>query len=66
MCVDIYNAETEKRELTGLMEAMKTYQLNSGIVITKDTFEERKVGDNGKMYHINIIPIWFWLLTLKY
>jgi hypothetical protein len=50
--------ETKKRELKGLLEAMKTYNLKEGLILTED--EEGVETYEGKK--INIKPIWKWLL----
>lgn len=52
------NAEVKKREIEGLIEAMKTYDLQEGIILTEtesDTIEIDKL-------RISVIPIWKWLL----
>jgi len=46
--------ETEKCELEGLQEAMTSYGLKTGLILTENTDEQR--GD------ISIVPIWKWLL----
>lgn len=57
----ILNNNNEKRELNGLLEAMKKFNLKEGWVITEDQEEERRVV-GGK---IKIIPAWKWLLDKK-
>lgn len=52
------NEKTRKREFDGLLDAMNTYNLQSGLIITDDTEEE--ITENGKI--IKIIPAWKWLL----
>ena len=51
--------DNEKREINGLLEAMKEHKLKEGILLTEDQEEERII-DNKK---INIIPVWKWLLA---
>lgn len=46
--------ETEKRELDGLQEAMSSYHLTTGLILTENTEELRG--------NISIVPIWKWLL----
>lgn len=58
VCWDIEDPNTKKRELTGLLEGMRKFKLNQGLVITEDlegeeTFEDKK---------IRFIPLWKWLL----
>lgn len=50
--------DNEKREINGLLEAMKEHKLNEGILLTEDQ-EEKKIIGNKK---IIITPIWKWLL----
>ena len=54
--------ETEKREIEGLQEAMSSYHLQTGLILTDNTEEDRG--------HILVLPIWKWLLgsaaTSKY
>jgi predicted AAA+ superfamily ATPase len=52
------NEKTRKREINGLLDAMNTYKLHSGLIITDDTEEE--IIENDKK--ITIIPAWKWLL----
>src|SRR3989344_651849 len=50
--------ENEKREMNGILEAMKEYKLNEGIILTEE--KEKEITIEGKK--IKIIPIWKWLL----
>ena len=52
------NEKTRKREMDGLIDAMNTYNLQSGMIITDETEEE--IIENDKK--ITIIPAWKWLL----
>lgn len=52
------NQKTETREIEGLINAIKTYNLKEGIIITRDQEETRIV----EGYKIKIIPIAKWLL----
>ncbi len=45
---------TEKREREGLEEAMSSYHLKTGLILTENTEEQRG--------NITIMPIWKWLL----
>lgn len=56
----IYNDETRKREIEGLIDALKTYNLNKGLILTESD-EEQLVVEN---YNIEIKPVWKWLLQL--
>jgi predicted AAA+ superfamily ATPase len=52
------NEKTRKREIDGLLDAMKAYNLLSGLIITDDTEEEIIYKDK----KITIMPAWKWLL----
>ena len=47
-----------EREIKGLMDAMATYKLKEGLIITED--EEDSVKISGQT--IKILPVWKWLL----
>lgn len=54
--------KVKKREFSGLLEAMQSYNLEHGLILTDD--EEYDVTETmaGKKYYIKIIPVWKWLL----
>ena len=52
--IQLDSAETQQRELEGLYEAMSSYDLKTGLILTENTEEQR---DN-----ISILPIWKWIL----
>ncbi len=56
--VSLYNPSTRERELQGLEEAMRSYSLTDGYIITENEEEilKESIGT------INIIPAWKWLL----
>jgi len=58
----LIDAKTRKRELSGLLEAMDTHDLEEGLILTED--EEERVEENGRK--IDILPVWKWLLTHDY
>jgi len=47
-------------DLSAIIKFMEKYKLKQGIVITRDTFEERRI--NGKV--LLLIPAWLFLLTV--
>ncbi len=54
--------EIKHREMRGLLEAMKMYQISDGIILTMDEEGIEEISqETGKM-KIKIIPIWKWLL----
>jgi uncharacterized protein len=52
--------EVKEREIGGLVEAMSTYRLKEGLILTEN--EEGTLGISG--YCISIMPIWKWLSGL--
>ena len=58
MCLILDNSITKKREIDGLIEAMKEYQLKSGLILTLDKEEDLVI--EGKK--VAIKPVWKWLL----
>lgn len=57
--VSLSDTKTRKREISGLQEAMSTYGLSEGYIITIDEKETIQV-DEGV---IHIVPAWEWMLT---
>ena len=58
VCYDL-NFENEKRELAGLIEAVKTYDLETGIILTMD--QDKTIEHKG--FEIQLTPVWKWLIT---
>jgi hypothetical protein len=52
------NTDTRKREIEGLFDALETYNLSEGLILTDDT--EDKMEIDGKK--ITVKPIWKWML----
>lgn len=52
--VELDSLETKQRELEGLQEAMSTYGVEKGIILTENT--EAQYG------RIDVLPVWKWLL----
>jgi len=57
VCFD-FNEETKDREINGLLESMKEFKLNSGLILTYNQDDEFKI--EGKT--IKVLPVWKWLL----
>ncbi len=57
--VHLSGEELKKREVDGLVEAMKAYGLEEGIILTENEQETIELD----RFHIRVIPIWSWLLT---
>lgn len=58
VCYDLSNPLTRKREIEGLIEAMKSYQLSTGMILTMNHSEENKENC------VVMKPVWEWLLHL--
>ncbi|MEK6800961.1 MAG: ATP-binding protein [Nanoarchaeota archaeon] len=58
VCLILDNAVTKKREIDGLIEALKEHQLKEGLILTLDKEEEFVL--SGKKIFIK--PVWKWLL----
>ena len=56
-CCLLGSSDIREREIRGIQDAMDTYQLLEGTIITNTHEEELKYGD--KMIHI--LPAWKWL-----
>jgi uncharacterized protein len=52
------NNVNRDRELNGLTEAMESYNIKSGLVLTYDQFDEISLNKN----KITVLPIWYWIL----
>jgi predicted AAA+ superfamily ATPase len=55
---DISESKTLEREISGLVEAMRDYSLNEGLILTNS--EEKRIIKDDKI--INVKPVWKWLL----
>jgi predicted AAA+ superfamily ATPase len=60
VCYSIADMETRERELKGLIEAMMTYNLDEGLILTED--REENIEISGK--HIMVKPVLKWLLMM--
>ena len=64
VCLSLQNTETKKRELQGLIEAMESYGLTQGLILTEnDKISTEQVHNDSGKYTIHIMPIWWWLLN---
>ena len=55
----ILNPANQEREITGLLETMKKFNFQEGIILTWDQNEELTM--EGKKIHV--LPVWKWLLA---
>ncbi|MHA1731134.1 MAG: ATP-binding protein [Promethearchaeota archaeon] len=51
---------TKNREFRGLLEAMKSYGVDEGLIVTEDEEYEESVGG----YRVRVVPAWKWLMGL--
>jgi hypothetical protein len=55
------DAAVLKREVAGLMEALTTFDLPGGIILTYDEFDHIESGGR----RIDVLPVWFWMLATR-
>ena len=53
------NEDNKKREINGLIEAMRYFRIKKGIIFTYNQEQEIKEDK----YRIQVIPVWQWLLA---
>lgn len=58
----LLDEETREREIAGLLEALSTYNLHSGLILTMDETEELEIVHHKTPYKITVKPVWRWLL----
>ena len=56
--LSLSDEEVKNREISGLIEAMKTHDLTEGWIITENEQEILEINE----YKIMVIPIWKWLI----
>jgi len=61
VCYTFETAETRERELKGINEAMRSYQLDYGLIITRD--HEEKVETEAGV--VRMVAAWRWMLALS-
>lgn len=62
VCYELTRSETRQREIEGLLDALETHQLGSGLILTQSEEKTESVTKNNKTYRIIIMPVWKWLL----
>ena len=60
VATQLSDEKVKNREVEGLIEAMNTYGLKEGLIITENEQETLEVEN----FLIKIIPVWKWLLSL--
>lgn len=58
VCWSFSDPKTREREINGLMDAMDTYQLDKGLILTESE-EEDFIKEN---HSIEVKPVWRWLI----
>lgn len=58
VCEEMSHPETKEREINGLLDALKTYQLKEGWILTANRSEEIEIEN----IQIHILPVWKWML----
>ena len=62
VCKQLDEQTTKQREYDGLLDAMVTYDLKEGLILTENLEQEDTIKKNNKTYKIYLQPIWKWLL----
>lgn len=57
----VYNPTTREREIEGLVEALASYKLKEGLILTDEDEDEFII----KNFKIRVMPTWKWLLKLN-
>ncbi|MDO9255468.1 MAG: ATP-binding protein [Bacteroidales bacterium] len=57
VCDSFENEMTKQREINGLLDAMHTYNLQTGLILTIDSEETLQIGE----CQIQFLPTWKWL-----
>lgn len=58
----LQDPEVKSREVRGLLEAMRVYQLSEGLILTMDEEGMEKIQEENRTLQIKIIPTWKWLI----
>jgi len=57
------NEKNKKREIAGLLEAMESFKLKKGLIVTENTSEVLEYKIDRKKVKINVVPAWEWMLV---
>lgn len=58
--VSLQDEKTRKREISGLIDALRTYNLTEGTILTMEENDQLDIDG----YSILILPVWKWLLLI--
>ncbi len=64
VCQDLTDPTTRQREIAGLMDALTTYSLAMGLILTESEEFTEEITLEDKHYIIEVLPIWKWLLNV--
>jgi uncharacterized protein len=62
VCTSLKEPSTKDREHAGLLEAMQTYKLSEGLLLTLEEETQYTIENEGKIWDVIVKPIWKWLL----
>lgn len=60
VCMDLDELSTREREVQGLLEAMRVYNLDRGVILTQSQEEVFEIETVDQTVTIEIIPVWKW------
>ncbi|MFM8454995.1 MAG: ATP-binding protein [Gammaproteobacteria bacterium] len=63
VCVSLSEPRTKEREINGLLEALETYKLKKGLILTESESGIEIIEREGIQYEICIMPIVEWFLN---
>jgi predicted AAA+ superfamily ATPase len=61
VCFVMHDEQTRKRETEGLIDALKEFNLHTGMILTNDEESTLSIKQD-KTYKIQIKPVWKWLI----
>ena len=64
VCQTLTHPDTKQREIDGLIEALNTYSLKEGVILTESEEAEETITKDGKKYKVSIMPLWKWLIRV--
>lgn len=61
--LDLKTLEVKKREIRGLLDAMKEHRLRQGLILTMDEEGLEEILVDDEVFRIDVLPVWKWLLN---
>lgn len=62
MSIHLNDSKVRAREFEGLKEALESFKLTNGTIITENEESTETITKDNKKFTIEIIPVWKWLL----